>query len=93
MEKGWIQILKVKKIPNENTSSKCLSLIMLNFVIRVNKKHHPQTLLEECKYKIKKTQTENIIEDDLDPGSSDNEIDSDPDNDTDNELDNDETNE
>ena len=31
-----------KKIPKENTSCKCLSLIMLDSVIRVNKKHYPQ---------------------------------------------------
>ena len=33
-----------KKIPKEDASYKCLSLIMLDFVIRVNKKHYPQTL-------------------------------------------------
>ena len=41
------------KIPTENASYKCLSLIMLDSVIWVNKKFYPQTLLEECKYKIK----------------------------------------
>ena len=35
-----------KKVPIENASYKCLSLIMLDSVIRVNKKYHPQTLLE-----------------------------------------------
>ena len=43
-----------KKIPKENASCKCLSLIMLDSVIRVSKKYYPQTLLEECKYEIKK---------------------------------------
>ena len=43
-----------KKVLKENASYKCLSLIMLDSVIRVNKKHYPQTLLEECKYEIKK---------------------------------------
>ena len=38
------------KTPKENSSYKCLSLIMLDSVIRVNKKYYPQTLLEECKY-------------------------------------------
>ena len=36
-----------KKEPKENASCKCLSLIMLDFDIRINKKYHPQTLLEE----------------------------------------------
>ena len=35
-----------KKMPKENASYKCLSLIMLGSVIRVNKKYYPQTLLE-----------------------------------------------
>ena len=33
-----------KKIPKENTSCKCLSIIMLDSAVRVNKKHYPQTL-------------------------------------------------
>ena len=36
--------------PKENASYKCLSLIMLDSVIKANKKYYPQTLLEECKY-------------------------------------------
>ena len=78
-----------KKIPKEKTSCKCLSLIMLDSVIRVNKKHYPQTLLEECIYEIKKTKIENLMNDGLDPSSSDNETDSDSDNDTDNKPDKD----
>ena len=49
-----------KKVPKENASYKCLSLIMLESVIRVNKKYYPQTLLEECKYVIKKNKMENL---------------------------------
>ena len=41
-----------KKIPKENASYKCLSLVMLDSVIRANKKNYPQTILEECKYEI-----------------------------------------
>ena len=33
-----------KKVSKENASYKCLSLIMLDSVIRVNKKYYPQTL-------------------------------------------------
>ena len=55
-----------KKVPKESASYKCLLLIMLDFVIRVNKKHYPQTLLEECKYVISKNKMENLIDDDLD---------------------------
>ena len=52
-----------KKVPKENASYKCLSLIMLNSVIRVNKKYYPQTLLAECKYVIRKNKMENLIDD------------------------------
>ena len=76
-----------KKIPKENKSYKSLSLIMLDFVIRVNKKYYPQTLLEECKYKIKKNEIENLVNDDLDSSSSD-EFDNESDNKSDNESDN-----
>ena len=68
-----------KKIPKENVSQKCLPLIMLDSVIRVSKKYCPQTLLEECKYEIKNIVMENLINDDLDLRSSDNETDSESD--------------
>ena len=63
--------IKGKKIPKENASYKCLSLIRLDFVIRANKKYYSQTLLEECKFEIKKNKMENLINNDLDPCSSD----------------------
>ena len=43
-----------KKVAKENASYKCLSLIMLDSVVGVNKKYYPQTFLEESKYEIKK---------------------------------------
>ena len=63
-----------------------MSLIVIDSVIKVNKKHYPQTLLKECKYEIKKTNMENFIRDDLEPSSSDNETESDADNEPDNET-------
>ena len=60
-----------KKIPKENATYKCLSLIMLDSPIRANKKYYPQTLLAECKHEIKKNKMENLINNDLDPSSSD----------------------
>ena len=77
---------KGKKVPKESFSYKCLSLIMLDSVIRVNKKYYPQTLLEECKYVIRKNKMENLINDDLDLSSSD-ESDNETDNESDNETD------
>ena len=39
-----------KKIPKEKAPCKCLSIIMIDSVIKGNKKYSPQILLEECKY-------------------------------------------
>ena len=60
-----------KKVPKENASYKCISLIMLDSVIRVNKKYYSQTLLEECKCVIRKNKMENLINNDLSLSSSD----------------------
>ena len=79
------------KVPKENASHKCLSLIVLDSVIRVNKKYYRQTLLEECKYVIKKNKTENLINNDSSLSSSDesdNEDDNESDSESDNESDN-----
>ena len=56
---------------------------MLDSVIKVNKKYYPQTLLEECKYKMKNDKMENLINDDFDSCLSDE-----SDNESDNEFDN-----
>ena len=76
-----------KKVPKENASYKCLSLITLDSVVRVNKKYYPETFLEECKYVIRKNKMENLINNDLDLSSSD-ESDNESDHETDNETDN-----
>ena len=60
-----------KKVPKESASYKGISLIMLDSVIRVNKKYYPQTLLKECKYVIRKNKMGNLINNDLSLCSSD----------------------
>ena len=55
----------------------------VRFCFRVNKKHYPQTLLEECKNVIRKNKTENLIKDDLD--ESDDESDNQSGNESDSE--------
>ena len=55
---------------------------MIDPVIRVSKNYYPQTLLEECKYEIKKTKMENLINNDSDLSSTDNENDNESDNET-----------
>ena len=50
-----------KKMPKEKATRKCLSIIMLDSVIKANKIYYPQTILEEYKYEKEKTKIENLI--------------------------------
>ena len=79
-----------KKMPKEKVPSKCLSIIMLDSVIKAKKKYNPQTLLEECKYEQHKIKMENLIDDDLEKILSDE---SDNDSNDEAEFDDDESNE
>ena len=54
-----------KKMPKEKPQCKCLSIIILDSVIKANKKYYPQTFLEEFKYVQEKIKIENYIDDDL----------------------------
>ena len=62
----------IKKIPKEKAPSKCLSIIMLDSVIEVNKKYYPETFLE-CTYLQEKIKIENWVDDDLKSDSDSNE--------------------
>ena len=77
-----------KKVPKEKAPCKCLSVIMLDSVIKAKKKYYPQTLLEECKYEQKRIKIENLIDDDLEKSESDS--DSNDETESDNDNDNDE---
>ena len=70
-----------KKIPKEKEPCKYLSIIMIDSVIKSNKKYYPQTLLGECKYAQEKIKTENCIDEDLEKSDSNDETESDIDND------------
>ena len=50
-----------KKMPKEKAPCKCLSIIMIDSVIKANKKYYPQTFLEERKYMQEKIKIENYI--------------------------------
>ena len=75
-----------KRMSKEKARCKCLSIIMLDFVIKANKKYYPLTLLEECKYVQEKIKTENYIDEDLEKSESD----SDSNDETESDIDNDE---
>ena len=55
----------IKKMLKEKAPCKCFSIIMLDSVIKVNKKYYHQTFLEECKYVQQKVKIENHIDQDL----------------------------
>ena len=73
-----------KKMSKEKAPCKCLSIIMIDLVIKANKKYYPQTLLEKCKYTQEKIKIENYINEDLE----DSESDSDTNNETESDIDN-----
>ena len=77
-----------KKMPKEKAPSKCLSIIMLDSLIKAKKKYYPQTLLEECKYEQERIKIENLPDDDLEKSESDK-----SDSETESDIDNDESEE
>ena len=78
-----------KEMSKEKALCKCLLIVMLDYVIKAKKKDYPQELLEECKYEQEKIKMENLIDDDLEKGLSDE---SDNDSNDEKEFDNDESN-
>ena len=60
-----------KEPPKGDSSYKCLSLIMLDSVVKIGKKYYPQVFLEECKYVKRKNKMFNYINYDLEITSSD----------------------
>ena len=72
-----------KKMPKEKAPCKCLSIIMLDSIIKANKKYYPQTLLEECKYIQEKVKIQNHIDDDLENSESDSDANDETESDTD----------
>ena len=74
------------KMPKEKAPSKCLSIIMIDSAIKVNKKYYLETLLEECKYIQEKIKIEININEDLENSESG----SDSNNETESDIDNEE---
>ena len=67
----------------ENMHYTCIACITIDSVIRMDKKNHPELYLEECKYRIKKTQISRFITTKLE---SDSESDSEAESKSDTEL-------
>ena len=58
-------------MPKGKAPCKYLSIIMIDSVIKANKKYYPQTFLEECKCIQEKIKTVNHIDEDLENIESD----------------------
>ena len=52
-------------MPKENIHYSCIACITIDSVMNFNKKNYPQVYLEECKYRIKKTQMPKFIKNEL----------------------------
>ena len=63
-------------MPKENMHYTCIACITIDSVLTIDKKNHPQVYLEECKYRIKKTQMPKFINTELksDSESSDSDL-------------------
>ena len=72
-------------MPEEKTPCKCLSIIMIDSVIKANEKYYSQTLLEECKYIQEKIKTENYTDEDLENRESGSNSNDETESDIDNE--------
>ena len=63
------------EVPKENMHYTCIACITIDSVMRIDKKNHLQVYLEECKYRVKKTQISRFINTEL-KSDSDSEPDS-----------------
>ena len=63
-------------VPKENMHYTCIACT-IDSVMRIDRKNHPQVYLEECKYRVKKTQMSRFINTELKPDSesSDSDLD------------------
>ena len=72
---GAIKTNFLGNVPKENMHYTCIACATTDSVMRIDKKNHLQVYLEECKYRIKKTQMSRFIKTELD-SDSDSELDS-----------------
>ena len=72
-------------MPKEKAPWKCLSIIMIDSVIKANKKYYPQKFLEKFKYTQKKIKIEDYINKDLEDSDSDSDSNNERESDIDNE--------
>ena len=61
-------------MPKENMYYTCIACITIDSVMKIDKKNHAQVYLEECNYRIKKTQMSKFINTEL-KSDSDSDLD------------------
>ena len=63
-------------VPKEHMHYTCIACITIDSIMKIDKRSHPQVYLEECKYRIKKTQMSKFINTELklDSESSDSDL-------------------
>ena len=59
------------EIPKERIHYACTAAICIDSVLGADKKNFPQVYLEQCKYKIRKRELVNSIDDEVDLSSDD----------------------
>ena len=62
-------------MPKENMHYTCIACVTIDSVMNIDKKNHPQVYLEECKYRVKKTQMSRFMNIEL-KSDSDSDLDS-----------------
>ena len=62
------------EISKENTHYSCIAAICVNSVIKLEKENYPQLNLEQCKFRLKKKQNIDLLDDELEESSDDSEI-------------------
>ena len=65
------------KKTEDNEYCTCLSVILLDSVIKIDNNYYPQIVLEECKYAVKKKKRMNTINDEVNLDESDDKPDND----------------
>ena len=69
------------KIPKDNECCACLSVTLLDSVVKIDNDYYPQIYLEECKYAVKNKKIMNTINEELNLDESDDESNEDSDED------------
>ena len=60
------------KIPKENKHYTCIASIIIDSIMKIEKKNYPQVYLEECKYRMKTAKMTKFIEAELKSESESN---------------------